>query len=385
VDFAAVAADSLAFIEKRRVGDVYGPRGSGYHVEERASSAANLAATTASALIKYKDAGNFFLGILRSFRLTPVERKEIESAARFFGTRSKNVKLPAVDWMPVYNRYFDKLEEFYRLAQRIIARGEACTSEQFCTARCFRLVNTGGFPEATMQAVQKVVDRAAQLLDERGFDRLCYGDVNVTQTVMRNARVLAFYTIGDDRMYVRANLKGVEGAALHTILHELGHRLDHRIVTAQGRSNAACEPVFSLFGRYRRDARDREPVVGGVWPVVGDPYEYKGEKFRVKKVELGRGGGGGSVTICLEDDPRGCLRTSIDSWRLSHGGVAADKKGPFPSEYAMTDVAEFFAEMFAGSMLDTLTPAQREDFEPILASFREPVSGRAGGRARTRR
>lgn len=332
-------------------------------------------------------AENFFLGVLRSFSVTPTERREMEAAARYFSVRSKRLKLPSEGWETKYREHWEKLERMYTTACKVVKRGEACRDDQFCTARCFRIVNTGGFDLKTMQVVQKVVDRAARAVDESGFGALCYGDVNVTNTVQRNSKVLAFYMISEDRMYVRANLKGLENEAAATIVHELGHRLDHKFMSADDRI-----PVRALYRKYLtedRAAGESPRVEGGAEPKIGDLFEHKNERFQVVRVSHDK------VFMRPVDPALGKfeLQLAVDGWRLRHGGRAVVPKSAFPSQYSKKDLGEFFAEMFAFALLDKLSPEQGRDFDPILemlaeklaATEKKAVAGMARGRAAARR
>lgn len=350
--------------------------------------AAMLDMGSAHNYLAHHGAEQFFLGLLRSFSMTPGERKEIESAARYFSVRSKRLKLPSEGWESKFAEHWQKLERMYSLARKIIVRGEACRDDQFCTARCFRIVNTGGFPLQTMQAVQKVIDRAAEVLDESGFGALCYGDVNVTNTVMRNSRVLAFYMPSDDRMYVRANLRGVEGAAIETVIHELGHRLDSKFMDADDRI-----PVRALYRSFQSADRGNEPrVEGGSMPNVGDIFEHKGERFRVERVGRDRLGRYDREMVFMRGvDPelaKATIVLSVDGWRLRHGGREVIPKSAFPTAYSKNDLSEFFAEMFAYALLDKLTPEQAAGFSPILERLAEKLAGlekKASGMAAGRR
>lgn len=272
MDFEKACKKAKETVTKWRTGGDYGLSSHSYGL-----SAMSLCHKWLDAYAGHK----FFLGLLSSFSMTPKERVAIESFARYFGVRSKRFSLPRTeDWREKLSVYFDKLDTMYALACAIVARGEACHSSQFCTARCFRIVNTGGFPISTMQAVQKIVDRAAELIDQYGFGHLCYGDVSVTQTVMRNSNVLAFYMGSDDTLFVRANLKGVEGTALSTIIHEIAHRLDHKFMRKglMGLGSTASK-VMKLYRNYQ-DAITPDVVGGRSKPYTNDVIEYEGEKWR---------------------------------------------------------------------------------------------------------
>lgn len=385
MNFDEVGARGLALIAKYRPGDVYSSPGLGYHASDNPRSASRIMALTINWLYQRGDARDYFLGVLRSFAMSDKERKIIERAARTFNLRRAKspVKLPETGWMEKYARFFDELEAMYRVAIAIVNRGEACRDEQFCTARCFRLVNTGGYPVATMQAVQKVVDEAARILDEAGFGYLCYGDVYVTQTVAKSARILAFYVGSDDMMYVRANLKGVEGAALHTILHEIGHRLDNKFTSPTIRAN-----VGMLFRSYKRAVKDLPEVVGGAEPKLGDEFVYKNEKFHVTKIDGYRN----HVHLTHHEEPGVRISMSLDTWRLRHGGREQRGVGPFPTHYSATSASEFFAEMFSFLLTNSLSAERVADFAPLLEPLRRREPGmtrgrspRRGGLARGRR
>ncbi len=372
MNFEAFCKTSLAVIAKRR---------SALDAPHRPSSyVGTLEMKYGTNALLNAGASNFFLGILRSFSMTKSERKDMEAASRYFGVRSKTFKLPSEGWEPKYIEHWAKLERMFVTACKIVARGEACSDDQYCTARCFRLVNTGGFDLKTMQTVQAIVDRAAKIIDEAGFKELCYGDVYVTNTVMRDSNILAFYMQGDDRMYVRANLKNVESSALHTIIHELGHRLDHKFVGADGRTF-----VTKLYREYQRADLDRPSgVEGGSMAKVGDIFVHKNETFRVVRV---------ADKVYLRGvDPEiqnVQLSMGILAWQVRHGGKASARQpSAFPTPYSATKSSEFFAEMFTFALLDKLTKKQRDDFDPILediaAKLGDKKPGMSRGRAKRR-
>jgi len=307
---------------------------------------------------------NFFLGLLKSFSMTSREREAIEAAARFFGVKSKRISLPNENWQLKYNAFFDQMKKYFQVACAVIDRGESCRDSQFCTARCFRIVNTGGFDIRAVQAVQAVVDRAAEAIEAKGFEFLCYGDVNVTKTVLRDTKILAFYVLRDDSMWVRANLKGVEGAALRTIIHELGHRLDHRFAAPTTRAMWS-----QLYREYLRQG-----VIGGKPPTPGSEFtDNEGVTWIVQSVERNTRTGDGTITMHRREDnlpvgvspvPRGATmrgRFPLSAWLRKTGGADL-----FPTNYARTSATEFFAEMFDGWVQGSLAEKQHHDFKPIV-------------------
>lgn len=293
-------------------------------------------------------ARNLFLDILRNYQMTPATRKKVESIAKFYAA-SRKAKPPKETAQKTYEALVDTVQGHAALAREIVNKGELCTHEDACQARCFRLVNTGHFDLKTMHAAQKVVDDAARRIEEAGFGRLCYGDVFITRTVAKG-HVLAFYMVSEDRMYVRSNLKGEEGPAIATLIHELGHRLEFKFLPEKRQA------IESLYRQYTRMGRGH--VVHHVEPVVGAHITVKKTQWIITRFDRDK------VYLQLAEDPTVTASMKRDGWALMSG---AQREGdPFPSEYSTRSANELFAELFAGYVLGTLTTTQKHDFESLL-------------------
>jgi hypothetical protein len=133
----------------------------------------------------------------------------------------------------------------------------------------FMVFNTGGFNEKVMEEVIKVVSKSETLLRRKGLGRVCYGDVYITNTVYKSTRVLAFYMRGDDRMYIRANLKGKLGPAIQSVVHELGHRLQYRFLQSKKRD---IDALYRSLGDKQSGALHDLLMDRSRWPKAGDTY-----------------------------------------------------------------------------------------------------------------
>ena len=155
----------------------------------------NAGADAKSAFWFVKKAGIelLFLGILQTYVMAPKERRVIERASKTFAKRQ--IRVNTKNAVAVYSKSLKEYRLFFDTARRVIASGKLHTEEGSTTtlkAGPFTLINTGGFSNEIMETVAKVVAKAASTLASKGLGRLCYGNVQVTNTVGRSARILAF-------------------------------------------------------------------------------------------------------------------------------------------------------------------------------------------------
>lgn len=257
---------------------------------------------------------NPVLAVLREYRLTPDERKLLETTAADMQRRSLRGPARGTNLATYRQKVWDAIRDYgaaYELVQRMLeGSDDVCEKNECHVGGCFRVVNTGGFDAATMKLATNLMAEGARLVSEAGFPEVCYGDAYVTQRVSRE-NVLAFYMQDEDRMYVRAKpKKGEEALAVETIVHELGHRL------------------------HRKFGKGIEPKLRGVHADWGRRYarssiDAAGAKFAMA---LGRG-------------------KRVDD--------------PFPSPYARTKPEELFAELFRVVVVGNATDEQRAAFRAI--------------------
>jgi hypothetical protein len=293
---------------------------------------------------------SLFRNILKNYLLAPTERRLIEKASKYF-TRSSIRRVRWEKAIEQFKKVKAEYQAFYDAAKRAIARGKPLEEEAVGHLQVgpMRLMNTGGFDPRSMKTVEKALKTAIAALKKKGLGKVCYGEVNLVRTIQRSSSVLAFYTSNSDELFVRGNVKNVSRLA-GDIVHELGHRLEHRFVN---RSD-----VKSLYRTIKRGEdvsvhdilRDpsRRPSAGDVLTVDGTRYEF------IKPVYM-RSGTFAGVTDLSNGK---AYRIPIASW-LDAAGKLGEGSG-FVSEYAKTSAGENFAEMVRVYCTTGLPSAQEE-------------------------
>lgn len=310
---------------------------------------------------KYGKAHLIFWGILQQYKISSTsDRKIIEQASKEFSKDrlqrpKREVALEALrKKLDIYRSYLDA-------AERVIKKGERHTDEAAGTtndAGCFTLVNAGGFTPQQMEDVVKVVDKASSLIKAKGFGRICYGTIQVTNNISRGSNVLAFYAIATDEMFVRGNLKGKQGPAISTVIHELGHRLHLKFFKSKDNE---VKSLYEALMRGDRDDLERTINDKANWPKPGDVHEERGKVYEVDGVELNRTLDY-VVKVHLKDAPEIKASMPLRSW-ISVKGL---KKDNFVTPYARTDPGENFAEMFDHYIEGTLPDGQVQMLEAII-------------------
>lgn len=322
-----------------------------------------VAVQVAFTMAQRLDAGQLFLSILREFAMAPNERRIIERATKTLTKRQVN-RIKPEKAVEAYLKWLAELRLFAETARRVVTEGKVHggdSEETVVKAGSFRLVDTGGFGAKVMSDVAKVVEKAEKLIRGKGLGKLCYGDVYITNTVYRSTHVLAFYQPHDDNMYVRANLKGKAGPAVHSVVHELGHRLQFRYLKAKKRD------IDAIYRRLKDKGEEiRQDVImdRSHWPKPGDTYVYKGEPFAFEKVDVTNRGD--LNAYFRHPEIRGHLKVPLGSYILEKNPGLATKLSAFVSGYASTDPDENFAEMFAFYCQDQLPADQVAMLEPLL-------------------
>jgi Putative zinc-binding metallo-peptidase len=195
-----------------------------------------------------------FLGLLQKYEMPKAIRQKVEAAAKYWSkTRAQDAKRGAE--VETFKKTMQVYRDHLALAKTAMSGSvdrSTATPDQIktWTAGPFRLLNTGGFKDKTMEDCVQVVEKAVQLMKSKGLSKVLYGDILISNTVGRNSKVLAFYLPSKDEMFVRANLKGVKQDALHTVIHELGHRLHFKFLSGKKREIAL---MYMDIGRNSRD------------------------------------------------------------------------------------------------------------------------------------
>jgi hypothetical protein len=286
---------------------------------------------------------SFFQGLLTQYEMTAKDRKVIEQAARDVDRRySTRIRFQSA--AHVNGSYLTRLKRFRKflaVAKAVVAKGKPMSAAVCPVVGGFKLVNAGGFPPNVMQVVQRVVQRATDLLNKVGLESVIYGDINVVGT-LRKGKVLAHYDLPHDAVFVRANLRGREGPAVNTILHELGHRLENMMS-----DRYAIVRLHSDIEDEDEETTERAVADKSLWPKPGFTFGDLG-KWEVTSVEQrGRG------------EPRVRVRNRFDArtgyYPMNKFLKATGKlHSTFVTPYASTSPSENFAEMVAAWCADEL-------------------------------
>lgn len=303
-----------------------------------------------------------FWGLLQQYRITSVsDRKLVEQASKEF-SKDRIQKPKREVAMAALRKKLDLYREFLEAAERVIKKGELHSDESSDTtlpAGCFTAINAGGFSPTQMADVAKVIEKASTLVKAKGFGKLCYGSVQVTNTVGRSSTVLAFYAVQTDEMFIRGNLKGKQSPAIGTFIHELGHRLHYKFLMSK---NDQIKAVYESLLKGEEGSVKELLADKANWPKPGDLLEEKGKTYVVVRVGLNRNYDY-MVEVYLKDDPKVTGSISLQGWLAKKG---LKKKEVFVSPYARTSYGENFAEMFEHYIQETLPDGQVQMLEAIL-------------------
>jgi hypothetical protein len=321
--------------------------------------------------------GNLFLAILQQLALPPAIGAKVQACARFW---SRNAVRPAklkwknvgpygiprhAEYVVAYHKILAELRKQEAIAEEAIRVGTAHAvegSETRLKAGPFTLVNTGNFSAETMKEAAEAVEQAANLLSIVGLERLCYGEVLVSQRLESRPTVLAFYLVRHDEMFVRANVpKRYQHDLVATICHELAHRLEAKFLDA-----AAKAKIVSVYRTLKATGSLQEPT----GPSPGDTLPYRGDTLVVTRVDRAAG----KVFVTFQDDPSKrrlgelpptpqTLSVPIDKWPTVR---QKKRQGRFVTVYASTDASENFAEMVAFYAAGKLPPDQVKMLLQIL-------------------
>jgi hypothetical protein len=313
---------------------------------------------------------NLFLGLLQQYDLPAQVRKKVEACSRFYEkTRFARAKT-FEDSIKLFKKVLNSYQEHLAIAKDAFSQAavRGVDAPTILKAGPFRVVNTGGFDEPTMDTCAKVIEKAVHLLAKKGLGKVCYGDALISNT-LANPKILAFYLVGSDEFFVRANLKGKEGAALQTIIHELAHRLSTKFLQSKQRE------IASIYRKIK--SRDSESTSNFEQEVLSDPARApkpgdtlvdRGVTFVVDRVGYAGLRSGYQVYLHQVDGPKRA-RISLQGWISFKGlkpGSGSKPRSGFITTYASKDAEENFAEMISFYCMDELPQDQVEMLELIL-------------------
>jgi hypothetical protein len=321
----------------------------------------------------FRDSWELSLSILQQFVLPTPLRRKIEQTSKYWATKQRpKTKRDKSNTMEdryafVFELYLEQLKtlrEQQAAFTEALAKGKPMSQadEAKVKAGPFTLVNTGGFNEDAMNAAATVVEKAGRILQQKGFGKICYGDVNITKQIGRG-KVLAFYLKDSDEFFVRAGVR-LNVDTLHTVLHEFGHRMHRKFL--QG--NDAL--IKRLYGKYKTKAMFRleeGPIDESKLPKVGEEVPYKGDILVVTEIDYLKR----KIRMKSKANPdsRATYSTGFNDFNIVFKGETekAVKPTGFITQYAGKSPEEMFAEMFAYYCTDELSAAQLEDFAPLIA------------------
>lgn len=208
-------------------------------------------------------------------------RKTVERASVAYLTSKKKIRVPGGLWQDYCDVWLEQVglaQTYLQAAKTVLERGarhDTKPIEEQTHAGPFRIVNTGGFDPAKISMVARAVEKASDLIRRAGQTRVLYGDVLVSNTLIRGS--LAFYEVGSDEFFVRANVSArkdwtgrtlpVEPELVETIIHELGHRLEYRF--------SQRDAIQALYETFKNGPRFPSTYA------AKDPTENFAECFRL--------------------------------------------------------------------------------------------------------
>ncbi len=309
-----------------------------------------------------------FLSILQQYALPPKLLKPVQAAAKFWSKSTVAVRPDKRNWMPSFTAYVEAylklLDEFHRqisVAEQALEQGKLHSdpdSQTKLPAGPFTVVNTGNFPLEVIEKVVDVVKKAADLMREAGFGKVCYGDILVSNTIGVSG-FLAFYMPRSDEMFVRANIP-VTSETVRYVCHELAHRLEHQFLKGKEAR------IKSLYDTVKGQDFTAQFTRSTDWPEPGDTVEHEGKKLTVIRVDAKNK----NVVYHKEGDPPNSrYATHVQYWIQDFKGIPPheqkDFKG-FVTGYAKKSPGENFAEMISYFAIGKLPDEQKELLYKVL-------------------
>lgn len=360
------------FLADRRSGPSDAPLAFSPAVAEARKTAEQAFYSLAARVNLIVDAGHkLFLAILQKLALAPALRKKVEKASRTylkrFRVKGKSYGLEReIEYLTIYIKFAGVFFADLAVAKEAIASGKEHSAEGAEATKFkvggFTLINTGGFSKQVMDTIVEVMTKAETLARSSGLGQVCYGEVQVTNTLSKG-NTLAFYLPSKDALFIRANVKG-DVDTVRTVLHELGHRYDHKFL----KNDHGVEKLYQILSGeeidYGLKLRDKKPATGEVWT------SPKGDDYKVLGIERTRGKD--MVYMQSVSNPKATARISLEGFLEQRDqGTARDLDRPdykgFVSQYAKSGgPTENFAEMFAYYCLSRLPVAQSVPFEALV-------------------
>lgn len=327
--------------------------------------------TTRDYFVWFRDMWELSLAILQQYSLPAPVRRKIEQTAKYWASkqspRSKRDKSTAIEdrYSNVISLYLEQLETVrgqYAAILEALSKGKPMSEADDLKVKAgpFTLVNTGGFKDDVMHEAATVVEKAAGLLNKKGLGKVCYGDVHISKQIGRS-RVLAFYMKDSDELFVRAGIR-LNVDSLHTVLHELGHRLHRKFLASKDKE---LSRLYAKYSVKKMVNQDREELDKSKIPPVGETVTYKGDELAVIGFDFSKR----VVKLVNKLNPKQTFSAPLESYGvLIKGEPDVTKVNPlgFVTPYAGKNKEENFAEMVGFYCTDELSAEQVKDLEGIL-------------------
>jgi hypothetical protein len=319
---------------------------------------------------------NLFLALIQQYELSPTHLKKVEQYSKFYAKsrlgRKKDAQ-QALDYFPkLLAQYREQLATVKDILANTKVRGEGVDGVRTLDAGSFKVVNTGGFDQATMEKAARIVKEAEKLLRAKGLGKVCYGEILVSNQIAKK-RTLAFYMVDSDEMFIRADLQGHESEALKTVLHELGHRLYFKFLRQWARG---IRDIYRTLkdGQQASESDVVEAVLAdpNLKPKPGDSITDPKRKveFVVEAISYRRSVC--TVNLARKEDPSSKasvpLLTYLDLKGIKPPEVASTSGG-FITPYAGTNYEENFAEMISYLCINELPMNQVDMLTPYLTQL----------------
>jgi hypothetical protein len=209
--------------------------------------------------------------------------------------------------------------------------------------------------------IKKLLSEVERYLRRVKLDKkLLYGKIIVSKTI--RGTVLGLYYSHDDTIKLKSNVKADKNA-IHTIIHELGHRHWFKILNQIQRDN-----IQAMY-RDLKQNKDRKSPVSNIDLIykdfikdlsIGDTVTYTGRKkkfknfspYTITKID------GDTIKIASVELPQATLEGKLPAfrnWKFNGKELKVDYSSRddiflddyFTSEYSKTNEKEFYAELFA--------------------------------------
>ena len=322
-----------------------------------------VAPSSFSRILHQTGANMLFLAILQQYELPPAIRKKVELAARVADKKKRDFKKPTA--LDGFEKLMAEMRGYVEIAKVALEQGRMRgQTETHLKAGPFEIVNAGGFEEDRMQECAAVVEKAARLIEAKGQGRVCYGQVLMSNTLSKSSTA-AFYLVGKDEMFIRANLKDSNENVVRYVIHELGHRLEFMFLNATQKKQMARMHWVRKHGEERdmsalEDEVRKDPER---CPKPGDIFESSSGRtlevthFLYNEILLKEAG----------SDRPGGWKISLRGWIQAKGyDKHLQKKPRFVTGYAAKNPSENFAEMFSFYCLDKLSTEDTAEVQELL-------------------